>query len=82
MSDMDKRKIKIGLIGFGSWVRRAHLPALEYDGRAIITAAAAATEKQGRKSRPDAGRGDQAVWKLRGASGKIRYGCSYDSCPG
>ena len=45
MSDMDKRKIKIGLIGFGSWVRRAHLPALEYDGRAIITAAAAATEK-------------------------------------
>lgn len=50
MSDMDKRKIKIGLIGFGSWVRRAHLPALEYDGRAIITAAAAATEKHVRKS--------------------------------
>ncbi|MFR9232779.1 MAG: hypothetical protein ACLVLH_07075 [Eisenbergiella massiliensis] len=46
MSDMDKRKIKIGLIGFGSWVRRAHLPALEYDGRAIITAAAAATENK------------------------------------
>lgn len=45
MSDMNQGKIKIGLIGFGSWVRRAHLPALEYDGRAIITAAAAATEK-------------------------------------
>ena len=36
MSDMDKRKIKIGLIGFGSWVRRAHLPALEYDGSCLL----------------------------------------------
>lgn len=45
MSDRNKKEIKIGLIGFGSWVKRAHLPALEYDGRAKITAAAAATEK-------------------------------------
>ncbi len=38
-------KVRIGLIGFGAWVRRAYLPALQFDGRAIITAVTAATEK-------------------------------------
>ena len=35
----------MGLIGFGSWVREAYLPALQYDGRAIVTAVTAATER-------------------------------------
>ncbi|WMJ86831.1 Gfo/Idh/MocA family protein [Anaerocolumna sp. MB42-C2] len=38
-------KLRVGLIGFGSWVRKAYLPALQYDGRAVITAVTAATEK-------------------------------------
>lgn len=38
-------KLKIGLIGFGSWVKSAYLPALEYDGRAKITAVTASTDK-------------------------------------
>ena len=41
--------LRIGLIGFGSWVRAAYLPALNYDGRAVITAATAATEKTRRQ---------------------------------
>jgi predicted dehydrogenase len=38
-------KLRVGLIGFGAWVRTAYLPALQYDGRAVITAVTAATEK-------------------------------------
>lgn len=38
-------KVRIGLIGFGNWVRKAYLPAIQYDGRAVITAVSAATEK-------------------------------------
>lgn len=38
-------KLRIGLIGFGTWTRNAYLPALQYDGRAIVTAATAASEK-------------------------------------
>lgn len=43
-------KLRIGLIGFGSWVRSAYLPALQYDGRAVITAVTAATESTRRKA--------------------------------
>lgn len=39
------QKLKIGLIGFGSWLRNAYLPALTYDGRAVITAVTASSEK-------------------------------------
>lgn len=38
-------KCKIGLIGFGTWTTTAYLPALQCDGRAIITAVTASTEK-------------------------------------
>lgn len=37
--------IKVALIGFGTWTRNAYLPALKYDGRAIITAVTASSEK-------------------------------------
>lgn len=37
--------LKIGLIGFGAWVRSAHLPALQRDGRGRVVAVAAASEK-------------------------------------
>lgn len=43
--------IRIGLIGFGAWVRSAYLPALEYDGRAKVTAVAAASERTRRSAR-------------------------------
>ncbi len=38
-------KLKVGLIGFGSWTRNAYLPALKYDGRATVAAVTAASEK-------------------------------------
>lgn len=38
-------KIRIGLIGFGEWARNAYLPALQCDGRAMITAITASSEK-------------------------------------
>ncbi len=38
------KQIRIGLIGFGLWVRNSYLPALQYDNRTIITAVTAATE--------------------------------------
>lgn len=38
-------KLRMGLIGFGSWGKEAYLPALHYDGRAVVTAVTAATEK-------------------------------------
>ena len=38
-------QLKIALIGFGDFARKAYLPALEYDGRAIVTSVAAPSEK-------------------------------------
>ncbi|SNS31232.1 Predicted dehydrogenase [Anaerovirgula multivorans] len=38
-------KIRVGLIGFGAWTRNAYLCALRYDGRAVVTAVTAATER-------------------------------------
>lgn len=38
-------KLRIGIIGFGSWPKNAYLSALQYDGRAVITSVAAASEK-------------------------------------
>lgn len=38
-------KIKIGIIGYGNWVKDAYLPALEYDGRAEIVAISAKSDK-------------------------------------
>ncbi len=38
-------QLKVALIGFGSFARKAYLPALEYDGRAIVTSVAAPSEK-------------------------------------
>lgn len=38
-------KLRIGLIGFGAWTKNAYLPALKHDGRAIITAVTASSEK-------------------------------------
>jgi predicted dehydrogenase len=35
---------KIGIIGFGSWVKAAYIPALNYDGRAEIVAISAKSE--------------------------------------
>lgn len=37
--------LRVGFIGFGSWARNAYLPALQYDGRAIVTAVTASSEK-------------------------------------
>ncbi len=37
-------KIKIGIIGYGSWVKDAYIPALENDGRAEIVAVSAKSE--------------------------------------
>ncbi|MFC1724617.1 Gfo/Idh/MocA family protein [candidate division KSB1 bacterium] len=37
-------KIRIGLIGYGSWTRNAYLPALKLDTRADIISAAASSE--------------------------------------
>lgn len=38
-------KIRIGLIGFGAWTRHAYLTALQYDGRAVIKAVTAASDR-------------------------------------
>ncbi|MEW7280295.1 Gfo/Idh/MocA family oxidoreductase [Aquimarina sp. 2201CG1-2-11] len=38
-------KIKIGIIGFGNWVKDSYLPALEYDGRAQVVAISAKSDK-------------------------------------
>jgi predicted dehydrogenase len=38
-------KIRIGLIGFGSWTKNAYLPALQNNNHAVITAVTALTEK-------------------------------------
>ena len=38
-------KIKIGIIGFGNWVKDAYLPALNYDGRAEIVAVSAKSDQ-------------------------------------
>lgn len=38
-------KIKIGIIGYGNWVKDAYLPALEYDGRAEVVAISARSDK-------------------------------------
>ena len=37
-------KIRIGLIGYGKWVREAYLPALQCDGRGVIVSVAAPSE--------------------------------------
>ena len=37
-------KIKIGIIGYGSWVKDAYLPALKKDGRGDIIAIAVGSE--------------------------------------
>lgn len=36
--------VKIGIIGYGSWVKSAYIPALKHDGRAEIVAIAARSE--------------------------------------
>ena len=33
--------IKIGIIGYGSWVKAAYIPALRHDGRAEVVAISA-----------------------------------------
>lgn len=38
-------KLRIGLIGFGAWTRNAYLPALQHDGRAVVSAVTASSEK-------------------------------------
>jgi len=38
-------KLRIGLIGYGSWTRNAYLPALQHSGRATILSAAAPSER-------------------------------------
>lgn len=38
-------KIKIGIVGYGNWVKDAYLPALEYDGRAEVVAISAKSDK-------------------------------------
>lgn len=38
------KKIKLGLIGYGPWVKRAYIPAIENDGRAQITVISAKTK--------------------------------------
>lgn len=38
------KKIKLGIIGFGSWVKDAYLPALQNDGRAEIVCVSARSE--------------------------------------
>jgi predicted dehydrogenase len=38
-------KIKIGIIGYGNWVKDAYLPALNYDGRAKVIAISAKSDK-------------------------------------
>lgn len=37
--------LRVGLIGFGAWTKMAYLPALQFDGRGIVTAVAASSEK-------------------------------------
>ena len=37
-------KIKIGIIGYGSWVKKAYIPSLKQDGRAEIVAISARSE--------------------------------------
>ncbi|WP_438422762.1 Gfo/Idh/MocA family protein [Aquimarina macrocephali] len=37
-------KIKIGIIGYGNWVKDAYIPALTYDGRADIVAISAKSD--------------------------------------
>lgn len=43
-------KIKIGMIGFGKWVKSAYLPALEYDSRAEVVAITASSEETKKKA--------------------------------
>ncbi len=38
-------KIKIGIVGYGNWVKEAYLPALEYDGRAEVVAISAKSDE-------------------------------------
>ena len=38
-------ELRVALIGFGAWTRSAYLPALEYDGRAVVAAVAAPSAK-------------------------------------
>jgi predicted dehydrogenase len=38
------RKVKIGIIGYGSWVKDAYIPALQNDGRAEIVGISAKSE--------------------------------------
>ena len=54
-------EIKIGLIGYGAWVKSAYLPALQYDGRARVAAVAAASEQTRRTARRELGQ-DTAVF--------------------
>lgn len=49
-------KIKIGLIGFGSWVRSVYLPALNYDGCVEITAVTASSNSTKQLARQILGR--------------------------
>jgi predicted dehydrogenase len=37
-------RIKIGIIGYGSWVKKAYIPGLKQDGRAEIVAISANSE--------------------------------------
>lgn len=37
-------KIKIGIIGYGSWVKKAYIPSLKQDGRAEVVAISARSE--------------------------------------
>lgn len=48
-------KIKLGIIGYGSWVRDAYIPALKRDGRAEIVAISAKSEATIRLIKEDFG---------------------------
>lgn len=48
-------KIKIGIIGYGSWVKKAYIPSLKHDGRAEVVAISARSETTMRLIKEDFG---------------------------
>ena len=49
------KKIKIGIIGYGSWVKKAYIPSLRRDGRAEIVAISARSESTLKSIKEDFG---------------------------
>ena len=58
-------KIKIGIIGYGSWVKKAYIPSLKHDGRAEVVAISARSETTMRLIKEDFG---DSIYFCKGSS--------------